>query len=144
MSYEIQIFKSSIKVLHSFFIKVHVSSILTNGSWKTLLLLLLKYTPLDALNLWLGHKKHPKYCMTSTFCDPWGIPNQNIWVSYPGFFSISVLFGVPCVLFYVNYRPSKNVFITYVKYSGFLCWLDLHVEKFSKKLSNKKYIPLAS
>ena len=31
------------------------------------------------------------------FCDPWGIPDQKILVSYPGiFFSISVLFGVPC------------------------------------------------
>ena len=30
------------------------------------------------------------------FCDPWGIPNQKIWVSYLGiFFSISVFFGAP-------------------------------------------------
>ena len=30
------------------------------------------------------------------FCEPWGIPNQKIWVSYPGiFFSISVLLGIP-------------------------------------------------
>ena len=39
------------------------------------------------------------------FCDPWGIPNKKTWVSYPGiFFSISVLFGVPC-------DESKKMFI---------------------------------
>ena len=45
------------------------------------------------------------------FCDPWGIPNQKIWVSNPGIFScISVLSRPPCA---ISLNLKLNDFLEY-------------------------------